>query len=204
MIASQVLNEVRRIARDQGSLGAERWDDSTLLSFLDRSIRTVIDLAPTLNATYTEHPLVAGDEQSAPIAVVQIIDIPNTTTGGVLTKAPRGVLDLEDPGWRISNIDATPLHWWPMGVSQRAFEVYPAQPSPPTTTVRIYHSFYPPVLVNENSTTALDERFERALSQHVLYQAYAEDSNNPEETKRSMEAFNVFQSEVAVYVEGVA
>jgi len=168
-------------------IAGTRWPATELLSYLNDGQREAAKLRPELTSTMVDVALIAGVEQSIPADGHALLDVVrNTGIGGgvpgtAITKADEVTLSQFNPGWVLDVASAVVKHFMPDARTPRKFRVYPAQPVAPGNVEMLYSKT--PIDIAANAVITLDDAYENALRDYVVYRAMAKEAETQNEAK---------------------
>lgn len=176
--ASSILDRARTQLIDAG---ATRWTDAELLKWLSDGQRTIVAAVPAASATRATVALAAGTRQTLPADGYQLLKVErnNVNDGGTPGRAVRIVsrelLDSFDPDWHSATSKAIAQNYVFDPNTPTTYFV-----SPPNTGagyVDITYSKLPPELAAAADNIAVEDIYQTALVDYVLYRAYQKDAD---------------------------
>ncbi|MGZ5183602.1 MAG: phage adaptor protein [Caldimonas sp.] len=170
--ASEILDKV---AQELFDITGTQWARTELLGWLNDGQRQIVMLTPQSTSLRTVVQLQAGTEQTIPDDGWMLIDVyrnmgtDGQTPGRAIRLIARKLLDSFNPDWHSAAQVAAPKNYLfdPQSVTQ--FWVNP--PSDGTGFVEINYSQVPADLASENDTINVNNIFETALVDYILYRA---------------------------------
>lgn len=175
---ASVIAKVQTILQDTTGV---RWPEAELLGWLNDGQREIVLYKPNAYVRTTAVQLSAGTKQSLPTDGVQLIDLARnmgtggTTPGRSIRIVPREVLDAQVPNWHSGTANAEVRHYTYSVLNPRTFYVYPPQPAASRGYVEIIYGALP-TDATSNSTISVDDIYQPALVDYMLYRAYSKDS----------------------------
>jgi hypothetical protein len=194
ILASAVIGRAQTILQDTTAV---RWSQTELLGWLNAGQREVVMVRPDACTKIANVTCVAGTKQAIPSADgIMLIDVirnmgaSGTTPGKSIRKVPREILDAQTPGWHSMTATAEVLHYTFEPRAPKNFYVYP--PSTGSVSVEILYSASPTDVAVVSNVLGVDDIYEEALVDYILYRAYSKDSEyagNAERAKAHRAAF---------------
>lgn len=176
-----------------------RWPDAELLGWLNDGQREIVVLKPNAFVINTAIKLVAGTKQDLPSNGVQLIDIvrnmgvSGSTPGRSIRLTDQKVIDVQDPNWHQKTADAEARHFMYSPLDPKHFYVYPPQPAANQNYVEIVYGVIP-----DNATLAsvisLDDIYQNALLDYILFRAYSKESELADQSKAATHQQNYIAS----------
>lgn len=168
------LTDIRTALQDPAGV---RWSDTELVGYINRAQVDIQRVRPDTTAVVKPVTLRSGVRQALPSEAASLIDIPNNSSGGAVTKVNKLTLDAVDRQWRSRDPSAVILHFMHDLRTPRQFDVYP--PAAPGARVDMEFSAYPtPVVPQAGGFTDLTiaPQWLTALYHLVLFYAWAKDA----------------------------
>lgn len=178
-----------------------RWPAARLVDFLNEGQRAIVEIKPTAYVVGRSIQLAAGTTQALPADGVQLIDIPRnmgsdgSTPGRAIRIVSRTLLDAKAPLWHQADSDSEVRHFMYDADIPKRFLVYPPQPSIGMGYVEMLMAAIPPVTALGQSIT-VDDIYEAALLDYVLYRAFAKDTEFSADQGRSGTHYQAFFSQL--------
>lgn len=157
-----------------------RWTRAELLSWLNDAQRQIVIMSPNATNKIAVMKLIAGTRQSIPsdgwtlLEVIRYMGTAGTKPGRAIRLASRELIDSYNPDWHSDTPNVVPRHYIADPQDQTAFFVYP--PNTGNGYVEINYSPDPVDLVSENETIKLNNIFETAILDYILYRACSKDA----------------------------
>lgn len=187
--ASRIIDKVQIILMDEAGV---RWPDATeLLGWLNDGQREVLVYKPNAHVHNEAVQLAAGTKQTLPEVGVQLIDIPRnmgsdgTKPGRVIRIVSREVLDAAVPNWHGAKPSAECRHYMYNPLDPKRFYVYPPQPSAGMGYVEMVYAAVPEEVLSLTAPISLDDIYQNALIDYVLYRAYSKDTDYAADPSRA-------------------
>lgn len=123
MTPGDVITEVRRLISDTRQ--PTRYDDDTLLGFVNQTLKRMVVLRPDLFSEIDEIPTVPGVVlQSLPADAVRLVEIFQIKGGSAVTEVSREMLDESTPTW-VSDLPGVPVNYMRHVRNPYKFFLYP-------------------------------------------------------------------------------
>lgn len=195
ILAQTVLNKVQIILQDTTGV---RWpSDTELLGWLNDGQREVLVFKPNAYVKNIAIKLITGTKQALPADGVQLMDvvrnmgIDGNTPGRAIRVAMREVIDAQLPDWHSSTANATAKHYMYSVLDPKNFYVYPPQPASNQGYAEIIYGAIP-ADATINSVISIDDIYQNALIDYVLYRAYSKDSEYTADDGRASKHQNAY------------
>lgn len=173
-------NIIDKAAIQLTDIGGVRWTRAELLGWINDAQRQIVIMSPNATNKIAVIKLVAGTRQSLPsdgwtlLELVRYMGTTGTKPGRAIRLASRSLLDAFNPDWHSDPPSPMPRNYVFDLQDQTAFFVYP--PNTGTGYVEINYSPDPADLTTESSTIYLNNIFETAILDYVLYRACSKDA----------------------------
>lgn len=160
--------------------GNTRWTRAELLYWINDAQRQIVIMSPNATNKVATYKLAAGTRQSIPsdgwtlLEVIRYMGTDGTKPGRAIRLTSRELLDSFNPDWHSDPTSSTPKHYVFDIQDQTAFFVYP--PNNGNGYIQVNYSPDPTDLVSENETIKLNNIFETAILDYVLYRACSKDA----------------------------
>lgn len=157
-----------------------RWTVDELISWINEAAGALVTLRPSAGAKALVMPLLAGTQQLLSDDVVQLLDVvrnvgaDGVTPGRAIRLAERHLFDSADPDWHTRSGSAVIKHYIYDDRTPNVFYVYP--PALAGTKVQASITAMPAPVVASTGTLDLDNQFESALVNYIVFRALAKDS----------------------------
>ena len=157
-----------------------RWTRSELLSWINDAQRQIVILSPNATNKIAVIKLAAGTRQAIPsdgwtlLELIRSMGTTGTKPGRAVRLASRSLLDAFNPNWHSDTPAPVPTNYVFDLQDQTAFFVYP--PNTGTGYVELNYSPDPVDLTSESDTIKLNNIFETAILDYVLYRACSKDA----------------------------
>lgn len=199
ILASVVLTKAHTVLQDASAV---RWTQDELISWLNDGQREVVIYKPNACTVVASLRLAPGTLQSLPTDGIQLIDLPRNRTGAggaapgrAIRITGRETLDATLPDWHTSEPSATVKHYMYTMLSPLTFWVYPPQPSIAMGYVDIIYGAVP-ADVSTSQPISINDIYQNALVDYVLYRAFSKDSEVSASNERATAHYNSFISSV--------
>jgi hypothetical protein len=205
--AQSVIKSVQEQLQD---LAGIRWSAPELVMALNDGQRQLVILRPELHAVQAEHVLVAGAKQAVPANCSMLMDIPRNTTGHVIRKVERRLLDSMEPNWYSKAGALTIKHITVDKTEPDAFYVYP--PAAVGAKVELLYAQDPvdvpapggPSYTSVTGNIGVDDSLNIALAHYCLYWAFSKDAEYGGNTTLSGMHFKLYQGTAGMNVPASA
>lgn len=197
-----------------------RWSSDEMVKWINAGCKELVLLKPNSLTANISVKLSSGTKQTlsstagnyvpqpAAIAPIQLLEVVRnmgttgleTAAGNAITGIDRKVLDITLPGWHSSaNAGTTVKHFMFDPKDPKTFYVYPPM-SDATRYVEVILSRAPSAItaIGETLDSGIDEIYENALVDYVLYRAYSKDSEFTANAQRSQWHYQAFQQALGV------
>lgn len=160
--------------------GNTRWTRDELLGWVNDGQRQIVIMSPNATNKVSTYKLVAGTRQAIPadgwtlLEVIRFMGTDGTKPGRAIRLTSRELLDSFNPDWHDDCPTLIPRHYIVDPQDQTVFFVYP--PNTGKAYVQVNYSPVPVDLADEDETIALNDIFETALLDYVLYRANSKDA----------------------------
>jgi hypothetical protein len=157
-----------------------RWTVTELISWINEAAGALVTVRPSAGAKLAVLSLAAGTQQSLDDDVVQLLDVVRNvgadglTPGRAIRLAERHLFDSADPDWHTRAGKASIKHYIYDDRTPNAFYVYP--PALAGTKVQASLTVMPPPVLTATDSLQLDNQFESALVNYIVFRALAKDS----------------------------
>lgn len=185
--AESIINKVHDVLQDAEGI---QWTDQELLGWLNDGQRDIVVLKPNAYVKNDKLKLSEGSKQTIPADGIQLIEIVRNlgtnglTPGRVITIIDRRMLDSINPDWHTTTSSATVDHFMFTPLDPKRFYVYPPQPSANQGYVEIVYGAYP-VDATLNGVISIDDIYQNALIDYILYRAFSKDSEFAADANRA-------------------
>jgi len=164
-----------------------RWSAAELIYWLNAGEVQIIREDPPANTTHGAVLLVAGTKQTIPAGSIVLIDIyrnmgtTGTTPGPAITMTFKGDIDRFNPSWHEDDSSVVVKNFMYDMNNPKTYWVYPK--SPGTNYVDMVRSTVPTAAVSGGNIN-LDDDYESALIDYILFRAYQKDAEHGMQDKR--------------------
>ena len=171
---------INKAAIQLTDIGNTRWARAELLGWLNDGQRQIVTMAPNATNKISTVQLVAGTRQTIPadgwtlLEVIRYMGTDGTKPGRAVRVTSRELLDSYNPDWHSDTASTVPKHYLFDQQDQTAYFVYP--PNNGKGYVQINYSPVPTDLASESSTISLNDIFQTALLDYILYRACSKDA----------------------------
>jgi len=174
-----------------------RWPLAELLPWVTDATREIVIFKPSAYAKNESMLLSAGTKQT--ITGIQVLDVVRnmgtngTTPGRAIRLIEREVLDAGQPDWHSSAQSAVVKHFTYEENDPKTFYVWP--PSTGTSYAEVIYSAAPPAAVL-GGTLSIDDIYQGAVLDYVLYRAYQKDAEYAADPARASGHYAAFLSAI--------
>jgi hypothetical protein len=195
ILAKNIIATASGILQDKGF---DKWDRTDFLEYLNGGQREVVFIKPsayTLNQVVQMQP---GTKQSLPSGGILLLDVmrnmgpTKAMPGRVPREIKREIIDRENPNWHADTANATVLHWIYDDRDPRNYYVYPPQPNTGMGSLELLNSAAPPEIASEDDPITLDDIYEPALLNYLLFRAYSIDAEYAREDATAGAYYKMF------------
>jgi hypothetical protein len=208
-----LFDRARTILQDRGAVA--RWPLTELLDWVNEGAQRICAAKPNANTAITDLALVTGARQSLPSSATNIARVISGASGGAeraVTAVSRKSLEAFCPGWMdpaIVSATAIPDHVIYDIANPDIFWVYPPSLGGGALTVDLCLNPTPIAapLVNPDQLASysmdipLNDEFQGALLDYLLYRAFSKDANMPNMQGRAAQHFAAFQVAIGEKVQ---
>lgn len=159
-----------------------RWSEPETRGWLNAGQRELVLTKPDANIKIASMLLTASSTlQSAPAdaflfsRLSRNMGAGGTTPGVAITLADRSTMDTNTPTWHADAATGLIQHYIYDALDPRHFYVYPQAPST-AWYVEVVYPAIPTDCTSSSSAIALNDIYEGALTDYVLYRAYTKDA----------------------------
>ena len=185
--AQSVVDKVQVILQDTTGV---RWPDSELLDWLNDGQREIVLYKPNAFIKNLAVRMAGGTKQSLPADGVQLIDVVRnmgtngTTPGRAVRITMREVLDSQLPDWHSETPNSVVKHYVYSLLDPKNFYVYPPQPAAGQGYIELVYGASP-TDTTLGGTITLDDIYQNALVDYILYRAYSKDTEYAADQNRA-------------------
>lgn len=224
MISSQNISDKARIVlQDDTNV---RWSVPEMAKWINAGCKELVLLKPSTLTANVAMKLRPGTKQTligatfvddaspvtiSPIQLMEVVrnmgsDGANLSGGRAIRGLARRVLDRTEALWHSRTPSAEVLHFIYDPVDQKTFYVYPAVPTTPDVYVEVVVSKSPTNSLLDSATTlgtndidpGIDDIYEMALVDYVLYRAYSKDIDFAENASRAQWHYKSFHDALGI------
>lgn len=199
IVAQTIVNKAKTILQDTTSV---RWPESELLDWLNEGQRQIALVRPDASVVIGNITMVQGTKQSLPAAGLRLLDVTRnmgasgTAPGDAIRLVDREILDAQRPGWHYETAVAIFKHFIFDQRNPRTFFVWPPADGTSAKVEAIYSVAPAEVLIG--AVIGLDDIYEAALLDWVLYRAYCKDAEYAGNNDMSAKHMSAFMSALQV------
>jgi hypothetical protein len=196
MTAAELIDRAALALQDTGNV---RWKRPELLDHLNAGQRETVIRKPTAYARLSTATLVAGTVQTLPttdgtgaVDPIQLIDVLRNACGRAVRVIERDLMDLHNADWHSTPQGKLVQHYMVNVMDPKRFLVYP--PNDGTGCLEVVYSATPPALTTEAAVIALDDIYQDALLDYMLYRAFSKDAEYAADPARAAQRYAAFVS----------
>lgn len=184
---ASIITKAQTILQDTTGV---RWPTLELLGWLNDGQREVAFYKPNAHVKGAGVKLVAGTRQDLPADGIQLIDVvrnlgsTGAAPGRAIRMVVREILDAQLPGWHYERPNAEVVHYSYSMLDPKAYYVYPPQPAANQNYVELVYGASPPD-ATEGGAITIDDTYQTALLDYVLYRAYLKDAEYAADSGRA-------------------
>jgi hypothetical protein len=173
---SKILTDVSIILQDVTNV---RWTQAELLEWLNAAQREIVGYKPNTSVKTVSVPTVPGTRQAAPADCISIIrlvrnmGVDGNTPGSAIRLVSHEIIDAQLPDWHSSPKSPVIKHYVFDDNNPKTYYVYP--PSNGATMPEMVYCAYP-VDATFGGNISIDDIFESALLNYILYRSYSKDA----------------------------
>jgi hypothetical protein len=190
VLASTIISKAQIVLNDVDGV---RWTSDELIGWLCDGQREIVIHKPNAYVKNENMQLVAGTLQSLPDDGVQLIDVVKNSTGRVIRITGRETLDAANPNWHTSTASKVVKHYMYSMLDSKHFWVYPPQPTSSPGIVKLIYCANPPDITSDDAIS-VDDIYQTALLDYVLYRAFNKDTEFAPDTNRAATHYGAFMA----------
>jgi hypothetical protein len=175
-----------------------RWPLSELLDWLNDGQRDIVLKKPNASVKNVAFALASGTKQTLPADAVQLIDVVRNVPGSVVRIVAREILDAQLPNWHGAAAQTVVQHYCYSELDLRHFYVYP--PNTGTGNVEVIYSAAP-VNAAQGGVISLDDLYQSALLDYILYRAFSKDAEYAADPARANAYYLAFANALGLKVQ---
>lgn len=178
ILASTIIDTVSRQLFDIDGI---RWPRTELLAYLSQGQRLIASVQPSASSSTANFLTAAGTKQTLPTNGTMLLDVgrnmgtSGTAPGQVIGTTSRKILDAYVPDWHYTGAAAETRNYVYDPQSPRQFYISP--PSLGTHYIEITYATVPVDIASEATAIALNDAYETALINFVLFRAYSKNTD---------------------------
>lgn len=178
--AQSIIDKVRLQLIDPSG-ASSRWTDAELLDWVSDGQRAVVAYTAGASSITYVHTLVAGTKQTIPSNGHQLLTVVRNMAADEVTPAratrivTRDILDTQNPHWHTAASSSVVQNYVFDLQEPRKFYVYP--PNDGTGKVELVYSVMPQELTSGSDELVLQEIYQTALFDYVMFRAHQKDSD---------------------------
>jgi hypothetical protein len=192
--AAQIIDRAGIALQDTGFV---RWKRTELLDYLNAGQRETVIRKPSAYVRRSSMTLAGGTVQTLPteddtgaVDPIQLIDVLRNATGRAVRLIERDLMDLYNADWHNAPQATLVQHYIVNDLDPKHFLVYP--PNDGTGCLDVIYSATPPAVPNEAALITLDDIYQDALLDYVLYRAFSKDAEYAADPARAAARYASF------------
>jgi len=189
MATSKVSDIVDRAQNQLYDLQGTHWSRNELKNCVNEAVGVAFQLNPDLFAVVEAISLVAGTRQGLPPNGVRFVRVIDHNGRGVLP-FNHNAMDAIKPDWHGMAATSTVRQYAPSQTDPMTFWVYPPQTGTGSITVEYIRA---PGELSISSSLPFDSRYNQAILDGVLYQAYSKDTEYAGQDGRAAMHYRAFK-----------
>lgn len=186
--ATTIINRAAFLLEDTSNT---TWTRAELLSWVNEGQSQVVAFKPTANIVRQNLSLVAGTQQTLPADSTLLIDIPRNVEGPAIRLVSRELLDAGPYDWHTARTSAVVKNFVYDADDSGSFYVFP--PNNGAGNVVVRYAKLPAVLTNEAQAIELEDGYQAALLNYVMYRAYSKDTDYVADATKAAGFYNAFK-----------
>lgn len=199
VLASQIIDRASLALQDTDNV---RWKRPELLGYLNAGQRETVVRKPTAWVRRSNMTLAVGTLQGLPVTddagvvdPILLIDVPSNACGRAVRPIARALLDAYNADWRTAPQTRIVQHFMLDPQDPKRFLVYP--PNDGTGCLELVYSATPPAISTETALITLDDIYQDALLDYVLYRGYSKDAEYAADPGRAAARYAAFAASLA-------
>jgi hypothetical protein len=192
--AATIINRAATALQDTSNV---RWTRAELLDYLNAGQRETVIRKPSAYVLRSSMTLAVGTVQSLPSAddtgpvdPIELIEVLRNATGRAVRLIERDLMDQFNPEWHNAPQNTTVQHYMVNPLDPVRFMVYP--PNDGTGCLDLVYSANPPPVSSEAAVITLDDIYQDALLDYVLYRAFSKDAEYAADPARAASRYAAF------------
>lgn len=192
ILASAIIADASVTLQDASNT---RWTAAQMLNWLNAGQREIVIMTPEAYVENVAVQLAAGTKQSLPSGGLLLLEMARNmgtdgaTPGRVPRLVDRNVIDAQNPKWHTDNASAVVMEYVYDKRDKGRFYVHPPQPTSNRGYVDLIYSKYPANIASTSTAITLDDIYSNALTNYILYRAYAKD---PQSVAKAGDYYKLF------------
>jgi len=183
MTPQEIIDEVRILIQDTDAT-TPRYTDSTLVGFVNQTLKRMAVVRPDLFAYIGEIPLSDGEVvHTAPSDSIRVFEIFRVKNGGSIREVSREMMDQSAPSWQADTAGAC-TNWMRHSRNPNRFFTYPA-----STTSQIVIGEYgqtPPTVAIGDTITLIPDVWFPVIVDGVMWLAESIDDEHVNSKRAQM------------------
>jgi hypothetical protein len=178
--AATLINRAGYLLEDTSNV---TWTRVELLDWLNEAQSQVVTFVPTANVIRQNLTLAAGTLQTLPEGAITLMDVPRNVEGPSVRLVSREIMDAGPVDWYTYKAASVVKNYVYNNDEGGVFHVFP--PNTGTGNVVIVYSKVPAVLTNEAQTISVEDTYQAALVNYMVFRAYSKDTDYADGSKAS-------------------
>jgi hypothetical protein len=174
-----------------------RWTRAELLDYLNAGQRETVIRKPSAYVRRSSVTLAVGTVQALPLEddtgtvdPIELIEVVRNACGRAVRLIERDLMDLYNADWHSAPQTKLVQHYMVNPLDPKHFTVYP--PNDGTGCLELVYSATPPAVASEVGTITLDDIYQDALLDYVLYRAFSKDAEYAADPARAASRYAAF------------
>lgn len=186
--ATTIINRAALLLEDTSNT---TWTRAELLSWVNEGQSQIVAFKPTANIVRQNLSLVAGTLQTLPSDATLLIDLPRNVEGPSVRLVSREMLDAGPYDWHTAKTSATVKNFVYDADDSGTFYVFP--PNTGAGQVVVVYAKLPAAITNEAQSIELEDGYQAALLNYVLYRAYSKDTDYTADATKASAFYAAFK-----------
>lgn len=196
VLASEIVTKVSTLLFDVNNV---KWSQTELLMWITDAQRAIAALVPEATSDVVSVQMTAGPRQTIPsggwmlLEVTRNMGTTGTTSGRVMKRIDRAVLDETNPEWQAASEVAAPQVYMYNLRDKVAFYVSP--PSDGTGFLEVNYSVMPTVITDPTSPLTVMDLYAPAVCDYVMWRALSKKvpfAGDPQAAQPYFESFAMY------------
>lgn len=186
--AQTIINRAATVLEDTSNV---TWTRAELLGWLNEAQSQVVAFKPSANTVRQNLSLAAGTLQSLPASATVLMDIPRNVGGPAVRPVSRELLDAGPYDWHTAKAAAVVKNYVYNDDEGSVFYVFP--PNTGSGNVVVVFAAVPSQITSEAQAIEIEDGYQAALLNYVLYRAYSKDTDYVETAQKAAAYYGAFK-----------